>query len=289
MSEADGSIHTSAIIAPDALIDPTATIGEEVSVESGVIVGPHCTIGRGTRLRARCIVVQHTTLGEQNDVHPFAVLGGDPQDRAYKPETPGKLVIGSRNLIREGVTISRGTAPGPDTVIGDENMLMAQSHIGHNCRVGSNNTFGNGASLAGHVHMGSRNTLSGFAMVHQFTNVGDLTMFQGGAGVGMHVPPFVIVTAAARNTLAGLNIIGLRRTPGFGDDDRREVKELYRRLFRDRGAKALQPMLEELAQSELTNAGRQFVDFCVHAMNPENPRRARGLCSARAGNKFDTD
>lgn len=289
MSEADGSIHTSAIIAPDALIDPTATIGEDVTVESGVIVGPHCTIGHGTRLRARCIVVQHTRLGEQNDVHPFAVLGGDPQDRAYKPETPGKLVIGSRNLIREGVTISRGTAPGPDTVIGDENMLMAQSHIGHNCRVGSNNTFGNGASLAGHVQMGSRNTLSGFAMVHQFTNVGDLTMFQGGAGVGMHVPPFVIVTAAARNTLAGLNIIGLRRTPGFGDDDRREVKELYRRLFRDRGAKALQPMLEELAQSELTNAGRQFVDFCVHAMNPENPRRARGLCSARAGNKFDTD
>lgn len=289
MSESDGSIHSSAIIAPDALIDPSATIGEDVTVESGVMVGPRCTIGRGTRLRARCIVVQHTTLGEHNDVHPFAVLGGDPQDRAYNPETPGKLVIGDRNQIREGVTVSRGTTPGPDTVIGDENMLMAQSHVGHNCRVGNNNTFGNGASLAGHVHLGNRNTLSGFALVHQFTNVGDLTMFQGGATVGMHVPPFVIVTSAARNTLAGLNVIGLRRTPGYGDDDRREVKELYRRLFRDRGAKPLRPLLDELCASELTTAGRQLVEFCVSAMSPENPRRARGLCSARAGTKFEND
>ncbi len=289
MNDQTGSIAPSARIAPDALIDSTAVIGEGVVIESGVIVGPRCVIGAGSRLRARCIIVQDTTLGERNEVHPFAVLGGDPQDRAYNPEAPGKLIIGSRNLIREGVTISRGTMPGPDTVIGDENMLMAQSHIGHNCRVGSNNTFGNGASLAGHVHMGNRNTLSGFALVHQFVNVGDLTMFQGGSTVGMHVPPFVVVTSAMRNTLAGLNVIGMKRTPGYEDEDRREVKSLFRMLFRDRGGKPLVPMLEELASGELTRAGRQMVEFCIASMNPESPRRARGLCSARAGSRFDAE
>lgn len=289
MSHATAAIDPSARIASDAIIDGSASIGPGAIVESGVIVGPRCTVGARTRLRARCILVQDTTLGEDNDVHPFAVLGGDPQDRAYNPETPGKLIIGSRNHIREGVTLSRGTMPGPDTVIGDENMLMAQCHIGHNCKVGNGNTFGNGASLAGHVHMGSRNTLSGFALVHQFVNVGDLCMFQGGAAVGMHVPPFVIVTAATRNTLAGLNIVGLRRTPGFGDEDRKQVKELYRRLFRDRAGKALAPLLEQIAGEPLTTAGKQFVDFCQTALHPENPRRARGLCSARGLTKFETD
>lgn len=287
MSHTSPTVDPSARIAPDASIDPTSTIGADVIIESGVIVGPYCSIGARTRLRARCIIVQHTHLGEDNDVHAFAVLGGDPQDRAYNPETPGQLFIGSQNQIREGVTISRGTMPGPDTVIGDSNMLMAQSHIGHNCRVGSFNTFGNGASLAGHVHMGDRNTLSGFALVHQFVNVGDLCMFQGGAGVGMHVPPFVIVTAAVRNTLAGLNSIGLRRTPGFTDDDRREVKELYRRLFRERGAKPLGPLLDTIQDESLTPAGRRFVGFCREAMTPENPRRARGLCSATGVTKFE--
>jgi len=289
VNDDNGSIATSAIIAPDALIHSSATIGEDAVIESGVVVGPRCVIGAKSRLRARCIIVQDTTLGEANEVHPYAVLGGDPQDRAYNPETPGKLIIGSRNLIREGVTISRGTMPGPDTVIGDENMLMAQCHIGHNCRVGSNNTFGNGASLAGHVHLGDRNTLSGFALVHQFVNVGDLCMFQGGAGVGMHVPPFVIVTSAVRNTVAGLNIIGLRRTPGFTDEDRREVKDLYRLLFRDRGGKRMEPLLQDAKASASTAAGKRLVEFCLNAMNPENPRRARGLCTARTGGRFDGD
>ncbi len=289
MNQPEGQIATSATIAPDALIHPSATIGENAVIESGVIVGPRCVIGAGTRLRARCVIVQDTTLGEHNDVHPYAVLGGDPQDRAYNPDTPGKLIIGSRNLIREGVTISRGTMPGPDTVIGDSNMLMAQSHIGHNCRVGSHNTFGNGASLAGHVHLGDRVTLSGFALVHQFVDIGDLCMFQGGAAVSMHVPPFVIVTNSMRNTIAGLNTIGLRRAPGFDDRDRREVKELYRLLLRDRGAQAFGPLLEEVSSRDLTPAGSRFVEFCRRAMNPENPRRARGLCSARSGTKFETE
>ena len=287
MSHAYAAIDPSARIAPDAIIHPSATIGPDAIVESGVMVGPECSIGARTRLRARCMIVQHTQLGDDNDVHPFAVLGGDPQDRAYDPQTPGRLIMGSKNLIREGVTISRGTMPGPDTVVGDGNMLMAQSHIGHNCRVGSFNTFGNGASLAGHVHMGDRNTLSGFAMVHQFVNVGDLCMFQGGAGVSMHVPPFVIVTAAVRNSLAGLNSIGLRRTPGFTDEDRREVKDLFRRLFRDRGAKPLGPLLAETEDSELTPAGKRFVDFCREALEPENPRRARGLCTVSGATKFE--
>lgn len=289
MNDQAGSIATSATIAPDALIHPSATIGEQAVIETGVIVGPRCVVGAGTRLRARCVIVQDTTLGEHNDIHPYAVLGGDPQDRAYNPETPGKLIIGSRNLIREGVTISRGTMPGPDTVIGDSNMLMAQSHIGHNCRVGSFNTFGNGASLAGHVHLGDRVTLSGFALVHQFVDIGDLCMFQGGAAVSMHVPPFVIVTASTRNTLAGLNTVGLRRTPGFTDEDRTQVKRLFRRLFRDRGAAALGPLLEQVRAEPLSPAGSRLVEFCQRAMNPENPRRARGLCSARSGTRFDSD
>lgn len=289
MTDQAGSIATSATIAPDAMIHPTATIGEDATIETGVIVGPRCVVGAGTRLRARCIVVQDTAIGEHNDIHPYAVLGGDPQDRAYNPATPGKLIIGSRNLIRESVTISRGTAPGPDTVIGDSNMFMAQSHIGHNCRVGSFNTFGNGASLAGHVHLGDRVTLSGFALVHQFVDIGDLCMFQGGAAVSMHVPPFVIVTASGRNNLAGLNTVGLRRTPGFTDEDRSEVKQLYRRLFRDRRGQALASLLEQLRADPLSPAGSRFVEFCHRAINPENPRRARGLCSARSRTRSDSE
>ncbi len=269
-------IHPTARIDPGAMVDPSASIAENAVVERFAVVGPRCVIGPGTRLRAHSVVVEHTTLGAHNDVHPFAVLGGDPQDRAFKGDDRGTLVIGDRNIFREGVTLSRSSPTGPPTRIGNNNFFMAAAHVGHNCQVADNNTFANGAMLAGHVRMGSACVLSGGCAVHQFTNIGDGTMFQGGAMVGMHVPPYTIVTAV--NTLAGINRVGMRRNPEFTQADREHVKHLFRAMYRDRGAAPMLATAQELLASRAWGpAGTRFLRFIIDALNEQGPR-ARGVC-----------
>lgn len=272
-------IHPSATIDPRAIVDKTARIGEGAIVEAGAVVGPACVIGARTRLRHYAVVVEHTTLGTDNDVHPGCVLGGDPQDRAFKGDVRGELLIGDLNIFREGVTISRPTQNGPPTRIGSGNFFMTLSHAGHNCQVGDNNTFANGAALAGHVRLGNGVVMSACALVHQFTNVGDGAMFQGTSKAGMHIPPYMIVSGL--NRICGINRIGLRRNPQMQPRDRDDIKELYRLVMRNRGAAPLLKTAEDLlASREWGLAGRNFLTFIINALN-EAPPRARGVCGTR--------
>jgi len=273
------NIHPEARVDPLARVHPTSRVGAGAVIEANAVVGPQCVIGAGTRLRTGSVIVEHTTLGEGNDVHPTCVLGGDPQDRAFTGEIRGELIIGDRNIFREGVTFNRGTGNGPPTRVGSGCMFMAASHAGHNCQIGDNCTFANGALLAGHVRMGAGVVMAGGTAVHQFTNIGDGVMFQGGAMVGMHVPPYMVLTGV--NRIAGINRVGLRRNPAMAPRDREEIKELYKAVFRHRGAAPLLALAEELlAKRDWGLAGTTFLRFIVDALN-EKPPRARGVCGAR--------
>ncbi len=273
----DASVHPSASIAPTAVIAPGAIIDQEA------IVGPHCHIGTGSRIRMRAIIVQHTTLGEHNDVHPYAVLGDDPQDRDFSPEHVGELVIGDHNIFRESVTLHRSTHPGPPTTVGSNNYFMCHSHAGHNAQVGDNNTIGNATCLAGHATIGNGNILSSWVGIHQFVRISDGTMFQASAAASQHVPPYVIVRNV--NGVVGLNSVGLRRNSALNDQDRREIKEVYRAIYRTRGGRSMADTIESLRAMSFQPAARRFVDFFYDALNEQDPRKKRGVCGSLTGNR----
>ncbi|MGP1346580.1 MAG: acyl-ACP--UDP-N-acetylglucosamine O-acyltransferase [Phycisphaerales bacterium] len=279
LTEFEAGVHSEAIIHDGAHIDPTASIAEGAIIEPGAVVGPRVSIGPRTRVRRCAIVVQDSFIGADNDIHPHAVLGGDPQDLKYKPEAPGRLIVGDRNTFRESVTVHRSVQPGPDTVIGNGNFFMACSHAGHNVRVGDNNTLANGVMFAGHSHIGNRCVFGGGAVVHQFCTVGDGVMFRGLSGVGMHVPPYSVVGAV--NTIVGLNTIGMRRNPSLTGEDREQIKRAFRALFRLRGARPLRPMVVELLDEPgSTEASRGFLRFILERLD-DAPPRARGIVGTR--------
>jgi UDP-N-acetylglucosamine acyltransferase len=271
-------IHPSARVDPSARIAESAWVGPQVVIGPDVIVGPHCRVGAHSVLHARAILVAHTTLGERNQVHPYAVLGGEPQDRSFDPERPGELLIGDLNTFREGVTCHRGNWNGAPTRIGSGNYLMAQAHVAHNAQVGDHTTLANGACLAGHARLGDRCVMSAFSSVHQFTHVGEGVMFRGHAGASMHVPPFLLI--ADINRVVGLNAVGLRRHPELTAEDREAVKRVFRALYRQRGASPFEAALAELEQQSLAPAAARFVAFCREALEQTPPRR-RGLCIGR--------
>lgn len=270
-------VHPTARIDPAARIDPSAVIGEGAEIHADVIVGPGCVIGAGCVLLPRAIIVRNTTMGKGNVVHPYAVLGGDPQDRSYKPDQPGELVIGDHNVFREGSTFHRGNWNGPPTRVGSNGYFMVQSHAGHNAQIGDHVTMANASCLAGHARLGSFCVMSSFCSVHQFTTVGEGVMFQAGVGVSMHVPPWVML--AGINTIAGLNIVGLRRNPTLVPQDREDVKRVYRALYRDRRGSSIEEALRALEAQEWSPAATRFIAF-VRAALAEQPPRKRGVCGA---------
>ena len=271
-------------IDPSARIDPTARIGRGVRIGPDVIVGPGCVVGDGTTLRARAIVVERTTLGERNDVHPYAVIGGEPQDRAYDPASPGSLIVGDANIFREGVTVSRSTGDEEPTRIGSDCFFMSASHVAHNCVVGDRVTMANGACLSGHARVGNGCVFSGMTGLHQFVHVGELVMFQAGSPVGMHVPPFVIV--GGPNNVAGLNVVGLRRA-GISDAERAEIKRVYRAFYRTRGARPMEEVARELRERSWSAPAERFIAFIEDALAQEGPRR-RGVCARRERGRHAT-
>lgn len=217
------AIHETAILSPDA----------ELGVD--VEVGPYCVIGPGVRVGDRCVLGAHvviergTSLGDECRVMSGAVLGGEPQDSKYHGEETF-LRIGARNTIREGVTIHRATGEGAATEVGNENMVMAYAHIGHNARVGNNVTIASYVGLSGHVQVEDRVVFGGFVGVHQFVRVGKLTMVGGMSRVVQDVPPFMLVQGEPLRP-HGLNVVGLRRS-GASAAVREQLKQAYRLLYR---------------------------------------------------------
>ncbi|MCB9848607.1 MAG: acyl-ACP--UDP-N-acetylglucosamine O-acyltransferase [Phycisphaeraceae bacterium] len=268
------AIATATSVHPTATIDPTAVIGEGVLIEADVFIGPRCVIGEGCRLRARSMVLEHTTLGARCDVHPYAVLGGDPQDFKYDGSTPGALVVGEGNIFREGVTVSRSVGDEHPTTIGDGNFFMANSHAGHNTVMGNNCVLANGTLLAGHVRIGDRCFFGGNCCVHQFCDIGSGVMLQGGGLASMHVIPYGIVSGL--NTLAGINLVGLRRTPGCTKQDISEVQRVHRTLFRER--RPLSAALGQLEGEAWGPFAQRMIDFARRVRDAQPPR-ARGMAA----------
>ena len=217
-------IHPSAVVSPGAELGPGVEVGPFCYIEAGVAVGarsrlgPHVCLLSGTRLGSGCLV------------HAHAVLGDLPQDLTFNGGH-SRVEIGDDCVIREGVTVHRGTAPGTVTEVGTGSLLMANSHVGHNARVGQQVVLANGALLAGYSEVGDRAFISGNCLVHQYTRVGRLAMMSGGSAAQMDVPPFCITRSLAANTVMGLNVIGLRRA-GFSPADRQALKQAFDLLYR---------------------------------------------------------
>ena len=215
------SIHPTAIVddsaqlADDVILGPYAVIGAGVTLGSGVTVGAHATINGPTTLGAGC------------EVFPYAAIGGDAQDKKYRGED-AFLTIGERNIFREFTTINRGTQGGT-TVIGNDNLFMAYSHVAHDAHIGNNCAFANSANIAGHVVAADNVVLGGLVGVHQHCRIGRCAMVGGGGMAAQDVPPFTIAQGD-RARLFGLNIVGLRRN-GFSLDVVNALKGAYRELF----------------------------------------------------------
>lgn len=219
-------------IGPGACVGPGARIGAGVTLGPYAIVGAHSDLAADCHLEAHAVVGPHTTLGPRCRVASFAVVGAAPQDRRTPPDAPYRLVCGADNHFREGSTVSRGTAHGGGiTRLGDGNLLMTHSHVGHDCQLGDGCTLANGVSLAGHVEVGDRVTFGGHAAVHQFCRVGRLALVAANAMVSRDVPPATIA-AGDRATLRGLNVTGLRRAE-VPAADRRALAAAYRAILRD--------------------------------------------------------
>ena len=240
------SVHPTAIVAPGARLGAGVSIGPFAVIEDGAIVGDECEI------RAHAVVKSHVVLGGGNRVHEGAVLGGEPQDLSFQGGETG-VVIGDRNVLREGVTIHRSTKPGSATVVGSDCFLMAYVHLGHDCRLGDRVIIANNTALGGHVQVADRAFVSGNVSVHQFCRIGRLAMLGGNSKAVQDCLPFVICDghiARAR----GLNVVGLRRA-GVGAEQRRTLKEAYRLLLRsglhrdealERMAALADPLVDEM-------------------------------------------
>ncbi len=198
-------IHPSALVHPEAQIDPSVEIGPFC------IIGPRVKIGKGTRLMSHVVVDGWTEIGEDNVIFPFAVLGAVPQDLKYKGEDT-RLVIGDRNRIRESVTLNLGTVQGGGlTQLGNDCLLMAYSHLGHDSIVGDHCILANSVAVAGHVILENHVTLGGMTGVSQFARVGSHAYIGGQSGVERDVPPFSIAVGSRPCNVKGTNIVGLRR------------------------------------------------------------------------------
>lgn len=212
------------------MIHPTAQIHPEAKLDSGVEVGPWCTIGphvkigRGTKLVSHVVVDGWTEIGQENTVFPFAVLGAIPQDLKYRGE-PTQLIIGDRNTIRESVTLNLGTVGGGGkTQIGNNNLLMAYTHLGHDCIVGDHCIIANYGGLAGHVTLCDYVTIGGMTGISQFVRIGSYAYVGGQSGLEKDVPPFSIAIGSRPCSLKGANIVGLRRR-GFSADTIQKINE----------------------------------------------------------------
>lgn len=217
-------------IHPTALVSSKAKLGHNVVVGPGAVIEDRVVIGDGTRIGPYAIILDYTTIGRECRIHSHAVLGDWPQDIGFQNQ-PSYLSIGDKCLIREGVTVHRGTKPETTTVIGEACFLMANSHVAHNCCLGRGVIVANGALLAGYVEVGERAFISGNVVIHQFCRVGRLAMLAGGAAFNKDIPPFCTTLYDASNTVAGLNVVGMRRA-GFDPALRLEIRRAFKTLYR---------------------------------------------------------
>jgi UDP-N-acetylglucosamine acyltransferase len=212
-----------------AIVNPQARLAENVVIGPYTIIGPNVTIGADTVMGPHVVIDGWTQIGARNEICPFTTIGYPPQDVNYKGE-PTQVIIGDDNIIRENVTIHRGTQEGRSvTTVGNNNMLMAYAHVAHDCIIGNHVIIAN-AYLAGHVQVDDHASVSGMVVVHQFVRIGAYAFIGGKAGIGKDVPPYMLA-AGERGKLYGLNLVGLKRH-NFSPESILALKRSYRILFR---------------------------------------------------------
>lgn len=235
------------MIDPRAIIDPAAKLADDVSIGPWSVIGPDVEIGPGTRIESHVIVKGPTVIGSNNHIYQFSSVGEDTPDMKYQGE-PTRLIIGDNNIIREGVTIHRGTVQdNSQTVIGDDNLLMAYVHVGHDSVIGNHCILVNNSALAGHVHLGDWAILGGYTLVHQFCRIGAHCFSGMGSTIGKDVPAYVMVNGnpAVAKTI---NAEGLRRR-GFSKDDIATINKAFKLVYR-RGLTKDESLQELRALSE---------------------------------------
>ena len=246
------------MIHPTAVVDAGASIAGDVEIGAFSVIGADVEIGAGSVIGPHVVVMGPTRIGRDNRIFQFASVGEAPQDKKYGGE-PTSLELGERNVIREYVTLNRGTSDGNGkTVIGSDNLFMAYSHVAHDCIVGSHTIFANAASLSGHVEVGDYAILGGFTSVHQFTRIGERAFCGLGSVVTQDVPPFS-TAAGNRARVIGINKEGLKRH-GFSPDLIRALHRSFRELLKSRASRQdAIANLESLCDQHPEVA--QFVDF----------------------------
>jgi UDP-N-acetylglucosamine acyltransferase len=217
---------------PTAQVDPAAHLGDGTTVGAFSVIGPEVTLGPGCEVGPHAVIEGPTVMGARCRVFPFACIGMAPQDLKYRGERT-TIEIGDDNVFREGVTVHRGTVGGGGvTRIGTGNLLMAQTHIAHDCQVGSKVIFANAATLAGHVVVQDGATIGAFSGVHQFCRVGEHAYIGGYSVITQDALPFVL-TVGNRARSFGINVIGLERRQ-FPPETIQALRQAYRILFRSR-------------------------------------------------------
>jgi UDP-N-acetylglucosamine acyltransferase len=247
---------------PSAQIASTARVHPEAIIGAGVVIGDFCivdrdvSIGPGTRLEPYVWVKRWTTVGEHNEISAGTILGTDPLDKHFTGER-SYLRIGNRNKIREHFTISRGTAPESETVIGDDNYIMTSGHIAHNAKIANNTVIASCALVAGYVEVEEGAFISGSVAIHQFSKIGCYAMIGGLTKVNKDAPPYFRY-AGEFITPYGLNTVGLRRA-GFSAADLHNLKEAYKILYRS--DLKLEEALESIEAEVPGEHARHLVEF----------------------------
>jgi len=215
-------------------IDPKAMVSPKAQLGKSVKIGPYAVIGENVKIGPDCVIdsfaqiLGHTELGAGCHIFPYAVVGNIPQDLKYKGDK-SFLIIGNNNRIREFVTINPGTDKGTKTVIGSDNLIMAYSHIAHDCNIGDGNVFANSATLAGYVTVGNRTVIGGLVAIHQFCRLGDFSIIGGCSKVVQDIPPFSMCDGHPA-AICGLNVVGLKRAK-FPSSTIRTLKKAFKIIF----------------------------------------------------------
>jgi UDP-N-acetylglucosamine acyltransferase len=217
------------MIHPTAIIHPSAQLGKDVSVGPYAVIEGPAVIGDGCSILAHAVISGHVVMGRNNSVGYGAIIGADPQDFSFKPQTRSRLVIGENNRIREYCTLHRGSKDECDTVVGNDCFLMGGTHLAHDVKMGNNVITANNVLLAGHVVVGDRVFLGGGSVFHQHIRIGTLAICQGISGYTKDIPPFAV--GCDINGIAGINVIGMRRA-GLDAAARAEVKRAFALLYR---------------------------------------------------------
>ena len=252
---------------PTAVVDPAAQLGTGVVIGPYAVIGGEVEIGDGCRIGPHVVIDGRVRMGNGNRIFPGACIGLEPQDLKYNG-APTEVVIGDGNAIRECVTINRATHEGEQTRLGSGNLLMAYSHLGHNCQLGDRIVIANGVAVAGHVVIGDRAVIGGVLGIHQFVHIGSLAMVGGMCRIDRDVPPFTMVEGHP-GRVRGLNKIGLRRSglaEREGGAELRQLQEIWNLLYRS--DRVLAEALVEARLQPLLPAAAELCDFLEASVGP---------------------